>query len=248
MNKYLQISIKCISLILFVMIWNYVSNIVNNPLIFPNVWEVFEAIKGIVTREEFLNILRNTVFKLVTVILSVVILASILSVLSFRYQFFRELIAPYINIIKAIPTVVVIIMALIWYDASIVPIVATLVIIFPILYYNILNGIFSIDEELVKMSKIFNVSPRKRLLELYIPGVYYSIAGGMRSLIGLAFKVTVAGEILSQEDHSIGGEILLNKTYLESSNIFAWVIIVVTLNFLLEGVIVLLNRRLMRWR
>ena len=121
-------------------------------------------------------------------------------------------------------------------------------IIFPILYDNILNGIEGIDKSLIMMSTTFGISWERRIFELYIPSVYYYIAGGIHSLIGLAFKVIIAGEIISQESFSIGGEILLNKVYLETSNIFAWVIVVIGLNFFIEKTVILLNNRLMSWR
>lgn len=248
MSKSLQILTKGISLLLFVIVWSSVANYIDNSIIFPGIYEVGLAIQNIVSDGNFITILSNTLVKLISVMVFVIFASSLLAVLSFRYRIFRELITPYISIIKAIPTVVLIIIVLIWYDAKVVPIIATVVIVLPILYDNILNGIMSIDKNLIKMSTIFRVSRKRSFLKLYLPAVYYDIAGGIHSLIGLAFKVIIAGEILSQEDMSIGGEILLNKMYLEGANVFAWVIIVILLNFLIEKIVVILNNKLMSWR
>lgn len=248
MSKYLQILTKGISLLLFLIIWSCMAIYIDNSIIFPKIYEVGIALKKILSSETFIIILANTLGKLVTVMIIVILLSSLLAILSFRYKIFKELITPYINIIKAIPTVVLILIVLIWYNANVVPIIATIVIILPILYDNILNGINSIDKNLIKMNSIFRVSKKRTFFKLYLPAVYYNIAGGIHSLIGLAFKVTIAGEILSQENMSIGGEILLNKMYLEGANVFAWVSIVILLNFCIEKIVVLLNNKLMSWR
>ena len=65
--------------------------------------------------------------------------------------------------------------------------------------------------------------------------------------MGLTFKVIIAGEVLSQESLSIGGEIFINKIYLESSNIFAWIIVVIVLNYFLEKGLKTINNRVCRW-
>lgn len=120
-------------------------------------------------------------------------------------------------------------------------------ILFPILYGGILGGIRGVDNSLLKMSKVFKVPTSRVIRDIYIPSVYYSLSANIPSYMGLAFKVIIAGEVLSQESLSIGGEIFINKIYLESSNIFAWIIVVIVLNYLLEQSLKLLNSRVCRW-
>lgn len=248
MKKYLQTSIKFISILLFIIVWSWIAKIINNTFILPNIIDVSISLKEILTNVIFFKVIGNTLYKLICVIAITLLISSTMGILSFKYPLFKEIIAPYISIIKAIPTVALIIIVLVWFKPCIVPIIVGIMIVFPILYDNILNGIEGIDKSLIKMSSTFNVSSCRKIFEFYIPSVYYYIAGGIHSLIGLAFKVIIAGEIISQENCSIGGEILLNKVYLETSNVFAWVIIVVVLNFLIEKIVVLLNNRLMSWR
>lgn len=248
MKKYLQISTKGVSFLFFILLWSVIAKIVDNNFVFPSILNVINSLKDIVSDDSFFKIVWNTLFKLIVVVVVTILLSVLMGIFSFKYSIFKELIAPYISVIKAIPTVALIIIILVWYDASVVPIIVGVMIIFPILYDNILNGILSIDGNLIKMSKTFDVPLKRKILELYIPSVYYHIAGGIHSLIGLAFKVIIAGEVLSQENFSIGGEILLNKVYLETSSIFAWVIVVIFLNFLIEKVVILINKRLMSWR
>lgn len=248
MKKYLQILIKVSSIIVFFIIWKCIDKLVNNNFVLPDISDVAISLKEIIVNNMFFSIIGNTLYKLMCVIVITLLISTITGILSFKYPIFKEIIVPYVSVIKAIPTVALIILVLVWFNPNTVPIIVGVMIIFPILYDNILNGIEGIDKSLIMMSTTFGISWKRRIFELYIPSVYYYIAGGIHSLIGLAFKVIIAGEIISQESFSIGGEILLNKVYLETSNIFAWVIVVIGLNFFIEKTVILLNNRLMSWR
>ena len=136
---------------------------------------------------------------------------------------------------------------LIWSSVEKVPIVVGILILFPILYESILGGIKNVDKNLLKMSKVFKVPTKRVVRDIYIPSIYYSISSNIPSYMGLTFKVIIAGEVLSQESLSIGGEIFINKIYLESSNIFAWIIVVIVLNYFLEKGLKTINNRVCRW-
>ena len=248
MKRYLQTSIKIASFLLFLLVWNGAAAFIDNRFLFPGVWDVVTSLKDIVTDGGFFLIVLGTLKKLVMAIAVAGTLAIILGVISYRYRAVRIVLLPYVSFVKSVPTIAMIILVLIWIRAEVVPIVVGALILFPILYDNIISGIESVDRSIVKMSKVFKVSRMRMLGDVYIPGVYFHIAGGIHSLIGLGFKVIIAGEVLSQENQSIGGEILLNKVYLESSRIFAWVIVVIFINFLIEQGVLFFNRKIGSWR
>ena len=116
------------------------------------------------------------------------------------------------------------------------------------MYENILGGIDSIDKNIIKMADIYKVSKIDILKGIYIPGVYYFSTSVIPTLIALALKVVIAGEVLSQDSLSIGGEIFIGKIYLESPSIFAWIIIIVFINFSLDIFFKKLNDKLTEWR
>lgn len=53
----------------------------------------------------------------------------------------------------------------------------------------------------------------------------------LESILGLCFKVTIAGELLAQEETSVGGEIFTQKMYLNLSTVFAWCFVLLLLHF-----------------
>lgn len=68
------------------------------------------------------------------------------------------------------------------------------------------------------------------------------------SIVGLAFKVIISGELIAQKTESIGGQLYMGKIYLNASFILAWIIIVVCSNFMIDIVLNSLNSYLLRWK
>lgn len=247
MKRFMQNSPKFLSIFFFLIIWEGVALYIDNSLLFPRVSEIFLSLKNLVASGDFTLILWNTLSRFFISIVFSLILAIIFSVASYRYEVIGFLLFPFIIFLRAVPTIAIIIVVLIWSSVERVPIVVGMLILFPILYESILGGIKNVDKNLLKMSKVFKVPTKRVVRDIYIPSIYYSISSNIPSYIGLTFKVIIAGEVLSQESLSIGGEIFINKIYLESSNIFAWIIVVIVLNYLLEKGLKTINSRVCRW-
>lgn len=248
MKRFMQNSPKFLSIFFFLIIWEGVALYIDNSLLFPRVSEIFLSLKNLVASGDFILILWNTLSRFFISIVFSLILAIIFSVASYRYEVISFLLFPFIIFLRAVPTIAIIIVVLIWSSVEKVPIVVGMLILFPILYESILGGIKNVDKNLLKMSKVFKVSTKRVVRDIYIPSIYYSISSNIPSYMGLTFKVIIAGEVLSQESLSIGGEIFINKIYLESSNIFAWIIVVIVLNYFLEKGLKTINNRVCRWK
>lgn len=248
MKRFMQNSPKFLSIFFFLIIWEGVALYIDNSLLFPRVSEIFLSLKNLVASGDFTLILWNTLSRFFISIVFSLILAIIFSVASYRYEVIGFLLFPFIIFLRAVPTIAIIIVVLIWSSVERVPIVVGMLILFPILYESILGGIKNVDKNLLKMSKVFKVSTKRVVRDIYIPSIYYSISSNIPSYMGLTFKVIIAGEVLSQESLSIGGEIFINKIYLESSNIFAWIIVVIVLNYFLEKGLKTINNRVCRWK
>lgn len=65
----------------------------------------------------------------------------------------RELLAPLIAVIKATPVASFIILILIWVSARNLSIIISFLMVFPVIYSNILEGIQNTDSQLLEMAK-----------------------------------------------------------------------------------------------
>ena len=77
----------------------------------------------------------------------------LLAALSFRFRLVQELLSPFILTVKAIPVASFIILALIWIPSKNLSVFISFLMVFPVIYTNVLNGIFSTSQDLLEMAK-----------------------------------------------------------------------------------------------
>ncbi len=65
----------------------------------------------------------------------------------------------------------IIILALIWLNNNKVPMFVGFIMVFPILYETVLNGILDIDYKIIDMAKLYKVSKTTLIKDIYIPSV-----------------------------------------------------------------------------
>lgn len=78
------------------------------------------------------------------------VLAFVLALAAGRWPVVEVLLRPYVLAIKAVPVASFIILALIWMRTSALPLFISFLMVFPILYTNVLAGLRSADSQLWK--------------------------------------------------------------------------------------------------
>ena len=114
---------------------------------------------------------------------------------------------------------------------------------------NVGEGIRSVNKGLIEVAKVYKLSPAKKLFKLYIPSVLPYFVAACRSSLGMAWKASVAAEVLAPSRNSIGEELYLSKTWLDSPSVFAWTLVTIVLSVIIEKLVILLLDRLTKhWR
>lgn len=157
------------------------------------------------------------------------------------------LLQPWVTVVRTIPVMSVIILAIIWFRTDIVPIFVTFLMIFPIIYSNVLAGIKNIDAHLLEMAQMYRVKPGRIVTELYFPAVLPYLLAGASNAMGITWKVIIAAEILSQPHFAIGTSLMIAKIDLETARVFAWTAVAIGISFLLEYALNALESKFRKW-
>ena len=80
----------------------------------------------------------------------------------------RDLLAPAMTAIKAVPVASFIILVLIWVPSRNLSVVISFLMVLPIVYTNVLNGIRSMDGQLLEMARVFRVPLSRRIRFIYL--------------------------------------------------------------------------------
>ena len=171
---------------------------------------------------ESYKIIFATLIRIVLTFLLDLFLALCLGIPAGLWKTFEEIIRPLESAVRSVPTMGVILLSLIWLDAELTPIFVTTLIVFPMLYRNVLDGIRSLDRGLLEFHRVHEVPMFKRIKCFYIPALLPFLRSGCVAGLGLAFKVMITAEVLSQPQTAIGTIYQIERSRLNTAAVMAW--------------------------
>ena len=125
----------------------------------------------------------------------------------------------------------------------------TFLMVFPIIVQNFIEGMKSIDQDLLEMADIYRIRSWRRIVYLYLPSLAPFLAAGVSNGLGIAWKVIIAAEVLSYPALGIGTQMDTARVYLQTDKVFAWTIVVVLLGLCFDYLLDSLIKKLFtRWK
>jgi len=221
----------------FLVVWQWLSKVVNQSVIIPPPKDVIQSIIDILKLKFSYIVVFYTLKRVIGSFLISLSCAIITGFIAYTLPIFEKLLKPILYILKVVPVVAIILLILIWSNSEIAPSIVAFLMVFPLLHEGVINSLLSIDKKIIDMTKVYNVSIIYRFKDLYLPTIIFGITGIISSAFGLTFKSVVAGEVLSHPKFSVGGAIYNEKNYLNTSGVLAWLIIMVIINIILERII-----------
>jgi NitT/TauT family transport system permease protein len=236
-----------ISCLFFIILWQVIAVITNNDIYIPKLQQVSVALKDIYMEQNFWKAIFSSFYRTIISYVLALAFSMILGILGAVYPFFRYLMQPLNSFAKTVPTMVLVVLLLVWFDKDITPFAVGFAIIFPVLYEGVRNSLMQIDKKLIDMAKIYEVSLMDKIKKIYIPVMKFYFMSIFVSTFSLTFKVVITGEVYGQPKFGIGSQIQLEKVNFNVSGIFAWIVIIVLISIVLEVINKLLNRKIYRW-
>lgn len=233
---------------ILLLVWQAIAVKVNNDIYLPKLQEVLTSLFQIVKEKDFLLIVFSSFYRTIISFGVALVFAIIMGVLSSLYPLINNLLKPLNSIGKTIPTLVLVVLALIWVDKDNAPFIVGIAIVFPILYDGILNTLTKNDKKLEEMMKIYEVPTLEKVKKVYVPNIIFYILKILVPTISLAFKVVIAGEVHGQPKYGIGASVQLAKMNFDTPTIFAWIVIIAIISLLFELVNKILTKKYYRWQ
>ncbi len=223
--------------VFWILVWWGIALLVNQELLIASpkqvVFRLFELMKSV---EFWTSVLLSLVRVSLGYLLAVMV-AVMLSAITHISHIAYHISFPLLSVIKAVPVASFIILALIWLNKDIIPIVITFLIVLPIVWGNLHRGLKETDPKLLEMCGVYNVPLKRQISGIYIPSAKPYFISACKTAVGLAWKSGVAAEVLCKPEFSIGGYMYDAKIYLETTDVFAWTAVTVVLSVIIEMII-----------
>jgi len=150
---------------------------------------------------------------------------------------------PLVTAIRSTPVVSFIILVLMWADSGQLAFVISFLMVVPIIYTNVLEGIRHRDRSLLDVATVFGVPLLRRLPAIDVPAVLPFFVAGCKIGVGLAWKSGIAAEVIGLPRGSIGEQLYQAKLFLSTADLFAWTVVIVAVSYGFERLVLALLTR-----
>ena len=212
------------------------------PLPYP--WDVATVLWELMGESDFWTAVGMSLLRVAVGFMVALVAGVALAMLTTRFAMVHTLFAPILSVIKATPVASFILLAFLWIGAPKMPTFIAFLMVIPLVWENVRQGIVNTDKKLLEMAKVFNLSYRQRLWHIRFPAVKPYLQAAVTTGFGFAWKSGVAAEILCRTKDSIGDHIAAEQQVFEIAHVLAWTVVIVVLSVVLERLL----RRLMTRR
>ena len=233
-DKILNAVLPLITVAVIVVLWAAAAKAVDSEYILPTVGETFNALFELFKSAEFYRAFSGTLLRSVKAFAFSYSVAFLFAFLAYKSEKAKRLLSPFIVIVRALPTIAVILLLVVWTNSKVAPIVVTMLVVFPTLYNNLYAALCGIDKELNEMCKVFGVKNSERLKKVVFPQIAPEFITAAGAGLTLNLKLMVAAEVLAQTAHSMGYLLNTSKIYFEISTMLALVLITVIAGLIIE--------------
>lgn len=226
--------LRVCSVFLAVLVWQALAYFVGSELLLTSPVDVFKRILQLFSEDGFFGIVGFTFSKIALGFFLGLVLGAALALLAGRFWVVEMLLWPYMVTIKSIPVASFVVLALIWLSGSELAWFISFLMVLPIIYTNLLEGIKSVDKKMLEMADVFKMPFSRRLRFIWMPAVEPFLLSGVRISLGLAWKSGVAAELIGYPEGSVGEALYYSKLFLDTASLFAWTVVIVLISVCFE--------------
>jgi ABC-type nitrate/sulfonate/bicarbonate transport system permease component len=117
--------------------------------------------------------------------------------------------------------------------------------IFPVLL-NTIDGVRGIEPTLIETARSYGIPQHEQIRRVVLPGAMPQIFAGMRNSLALAVIMMVLSEYFSSTS-GVGYVLLISKNTFQLVPMWAAIVLIGVLGYLLNLIFLLVERRALRW-
>lgn len=238
--------LKIFAIAFWILVWEVLARLVKSELILCSPTVALRRLWELIQTAGFRSAIAFSSTRILAGFFAALVLGIAFASLSSRFSLIKILLQPITSAIKATPVASFIILALIWFGSRNLSMFISFLMVFPVIYLNVLKGIESTDKKLVEMAKVFRFSRVKKLLYIYFPQVLPFLISGCSVALGLCWKSGIAAEVIGIPTGSVGERLYQAKLYFETGDLLAWTAVIILVSTLFERLFMAVLRLIQR--
>jgi NitT/TauT family transport system permease protein len=222
--------------------WPNVARLVSQPT------EIARGLVEVVANGTIWQHLQTTLSEMAVGYVIGAIAGVALGLLFGRIKLLGDIFNPYITLFNGIPKVALAPVFVIWFGIGVMSKIAIiLTMVFFVVFINTFAGLRSVNEEYVNIARIMGASAWQVAREVFLPATLPFILVGLRAGIPFSVIGAVVGEFIAATK-GLGYFINYHQGTYDTNGIFVGVTILAILVVVLDWLLSLVERRLLKWR
>lgn len=210
--------------------WQLFAVVVQLPELIPTVPRLLKVLAELFVSGSFYLSVAATLVRGIAGILLSLVAATGVAYLFGRHELLYELFRPLLAIMRSVPVISFILLALIFLNPENIPLIIAFITMFPLLTENLTKGIRNQRKELMMMARTFRVGWWNRLTQVIYPQLIPFLYSGLASASGFGWRAIIMGEVLAQCNLGIGSEMKRAQTFIAVPELMAWTIIAILIS------------------
>jgi NitT/TauT family transport system permease protein len=159
-----------------------------------------------------------------------------------------DIFRPFLVSLNAIPRLALVPLFILWFGFGLQMKVALVaLIVFFLVFYATYEGVRDVEERLLDVLKVMDASKLTLQLKVRIPSAMAWIIQGLQVSIPYALVAAVTAEIIGSNT-GVGFLIQRSAGTFNTAGVFAGIVVLVLMSVVINALVTLLERRLLRWK
>ena len=228
-NKLKDTLAFCLGIVLIGVVIQAAGALKGDALVFPGVDEILRAFFRLITAEKTYALIWTTMKNLIAAMAASTVIGIGMGMAMGMIPFLRKLLQPLMIFLRALPMVILIIIVMVVADYQIVPVLASSIILVPMIAEAACEGCLRIDRELIDVYRM-NANFNGRILaEVYLPLMAGYLRQAWVNAVGMGVKLAVSTEYLVQTRNSLGKAVYSSAYNNEYQDIYAYALVMILL-------------------
>lgn len=232
-----RIVLTCLSILLIPVAWQLLSWQMAQPQLIPSFPDLIRALLRLVYTPGFLVSIGTTCLRACVGLLLSLAAASITAFLLNRSEAIRFLFMPWLSLLRSVPVISFILLALIFLNPEMIPLLIAFLTMYPLLTENLLKGLMNRRDSWKMLARQFHLNAWNRLFQINYPQLRPYLFSGLASAVGFGWRAIIMGEVLSQCVDGIGKRMKEAQVFIDVPELIAWTLVAIVLSWLTDKLI-----------
>ena len=233
---------KALAVIFALLVWQTTAVAVDQSILLVSPVDVALRLTTIWQVEGFASSIWFSFYHIAGGFLLALVSGILLAALSGRFRWVETALWPFMITVKTVPVASFGVLCLIWLSAQNLSVFISFLIVLPVVYGNVLQGIKSEDGKMLEVAEVFRMPVLRRILYIHMPQLKPFILSACATALGMSWKAGIAAEIIGTPDGSIGKQLYYAKIYLDTDDLLCWTVIIVIVSVAFEKLFMLALR------